>query len=246
MNNTKQILILVVVVSIALSFTAWCYVNQSHQSPAHIVIVVDRSKSITHRCSSLSGLVSRSLSLPNINKKSTITILGTGDPGTAFEPVLISSFQVPGNNKILEGKDKAKKARQDILHKVNKDCQQLKKTDYSPIYLSVKRGVEQLQVLGCQSDSDCRLWVLSDGLETEEKEFTNRINHKPSNKSAPTIDNSCIQITFCGLSETQDKGKPHSVKNTKALNTIWKSFFTEPRKTVLQPFCPKLNLKEKE
>jgi hypothetical protein len=215
----------------------------------HIAIVHDRSESTRDGCSSVMGLLDRVLSIPELDRRSSVTILATGDAMTANEPVQVDRFPAPVSRRAMEGPRGAQRRRKELLAGIGRKCQELTRTDVSPILLAVRRAVEQLQSLGCSSANPCQLYVQTDGEETAEPALARALRGRgqPLPEPASPILHDGIRITFCGLADTvgRDDGGPRRARRTKArdagraerLRQTWTAILGG--NVTFEPFCPK-------
>lgn len=241
-----KIITLFLFIAFSIVFVAWRY-NESKKAgpPAKILVIMDRSTSTLDNCESLSGLVHSSYSFPGVRKGSTITVLASGDRQTANEPVFIAQYEVPTSGQVIEGGHKAREKKLALLTDLQAKCKAQKATQNTPIYLSLKRGLEQLRSLGCTKDGLCHLLVFTDGDETSDPWLKQALRSKKSLASDPPIKINAqgIKIVFCGLSSTQDKRKKRTIRQTEIIKQAWQAIF-ENNKPVFQPFCPTLILTE--
>src|SRR5262249_32699897 len=149
------------------------------------------------------------------------------------EPRLIARYQVPFRRRVFEGKGELLKKNTEILSDVGTKLERLERTNHSPIFLGIQRGVQELRRSGCDNDSDCYLFVRTDGEETAERGIRSALegNSKPGEAPA-VIANEGISIFFCGLAETDDtpgggreKRPAHNAKHEERIRQVWSSRF---------------------
>lgn len=235
----------------------WLAQPYKASTPTVVALVFDRSDSVQpdSECKAVVGLASRALSLPKISQGSRILVYGTGDPSTAMEPVSIGHHEIPTSNRVMEGKGATVAARKALLDTIAGQCKKSATvTKSSPIFLAVKRTVEQLSATGCGTATICHLFVRTDGEETEESWIRQSVQSgRVRLRGLPTaLDNSKIAVTICGFSETLGEvrnGNKRRVRltakrdagNAEFLRTVWRKVFAEPDRVVFEPFCPHLS-----
>jgi len=231
--------------AIALVALSLCLACENYR-PAHVAVVPDRSGSVEKVRESIVGLAEASLVLPGIKKGSHLEILSTGDAGTAMEPISIASLGFPCIRKVMEGRDMAAKDEAFL-----KDVETLlakipPPSSRTPLYIAVRRATETLRGLGCDpkpvnAQPPCYLFVISDGEENVEKLITRAIRGSSEAKfpEEMLIDNSNIEVHFCGLSDTNDDSPAHDSRRIARMENTWRSLFRHPEMVSFQPFCPK-------
>lgn len=241
---------------LALTATVIFWLSKPHLSPlpVQVAIVLDLSDSVEpdKDCQILSALILKGFNIKGIRKNSKMFISGTGNPATAFEPVSFAAFDLPISDKVMEGREAVIRVKKDLLFNLTSECRKNQvMTRNSPIFLAVKRAVEQLQANGCLGTVECYLFVRTDGEETEEPWLKQSLKAgKMLKKEKPAlINNTGIRVSFCGFSETRgevmEKNKKKKLTQKRAarsaefLNHLWKEVFTEPDNVVIMPLCPK-------
>ena len=187
-----------------------------------------------------------------MGKASTVTVVASGDEFTADEPVLVGSFDVPTTRRVIEGRDATHRKQDTLLANLKTKCEALPVTKRSPIALLIRRGLERLRYLGCNSaTSGCALWVQTDGEETAEAQLKKLDGDRPYKQGAamPMIDNHGIDIVFYGLSQTVGERETadgrrrqftheRDSRRAERLRDGWLSVFTDPGRVRFEPFCP--------
>ncbi|HEY2382355.1 MAG TPA: hypothetical protein VGK48_14350 [Terriglobia bacterium] len=243
----KWIVMATVACTVVTGFAFW-HSEHGHKPVTNAVTIYDASGSTTNEYASVLGVAEVFFNTPHLSKGSMLTVLLTGDDKSAGEPRMVATYEVPFSRRALEGKNAINKRKADIVTGLSTKLKELGRTDRSPIFLAVKRGVEQLRASGCHNDSRCFLFVRTDGEELTEKSIRVALNSSGMAKNLPapiTIEG--IQVLFCGLAETdstdtKDKGNARPVHNAKhddRLREVWTSLFTAPAQVTFQPYCPK-------
>src|SRR6185503_9092989 len=148
MNKQKVVVVLVLSVGIfGLGFWRWKAAGKTR--PAHCVVVFDRSKSIASGWECTVQLARYALNSPYLGRNSTLTVTATGDASTANEPIFVASYEVPVLRRVLEGRNTTASKREELLADLKAKCELPCRTKTSPIYLAIKRAVEQLRAAGC-------------------------------------------------------------------------------------------------
>src|ERR1051325_3072667 len=246
-----------IVMSSCLAFTVVLVLVVLHYNrpPAHDVhaaIVYDRSKSPRDGCESIKELTEKSLSLVEGRRANcTLRIFATGEKLTSYEPVNVALPFLPRKSgRILEGKNRFAEEKSKFLNNTYTQCSELNRTEQSPIYLSVKRAIEYLKAIDPNGTSDLYLFVQSDLEENVEESIKSaiRASSKVKGNLPSPLDNSRVNITFCGYSETSSQyidirgqvkqGTPmRNAKSTDRLLEVWPSLFTHPELVTFNPVC---------
>ena len=249
---TKQILTATVIVGTAAGFASWRIHAARQIVHAHEAIIFDNSDSVPNNIHSRLGLVNLALR-QKLSRGTMLTIMVSGDLRSQDEPRAIGRYQIPTSNRIFDGKNAIAQKREEILADLRGRFHDLP-VQRSPIFLAVKRGIEVLRSDGCISNSQCRLFVQTDGEETAEESLKSAIASRDDTKSGSgVLHNEGITIAFCGLSETtgrpDKRGNPppvHDAIRVNRIQKVWLSLFTGPELVSFAPFCPKTNLEEEE
>lgn len=190
------------------------------------------------------------MKLPGINRHSTIRVLLTGDDHTANEPYSLAEYKAPDTRYIIEGKRKTQLRQDGLIADLSSKCTQSPVTKVSPIYLAVKRAVEQLQGMRGANESAQYLFVKTDGEETADMQIKLALNQPPGSQlHLPTpIDNGRVRVSFCGMAETIGKStgtKPRGLftatRNAQRIDRareVWGALFSNPSNVTFEPYCP--------
>jgi len=237
----KNVAGIILIGLLALTLSPGC----DNYRPAHVVLLGDRSGSVEKVRESIMGLAEISLSLPGIKKGSHLAIHTTGGVETAMEPNNIAFLSFPQIKKVMEGHNM--KARNEVFLK-NVEASLVKVSSPSsrtPLYIAVRRATETLRGLGCESDPSslappCHLFIISDCEENVEKLVKRAIRGSSEAKfpDEMIIDNSNIEVHFCGLSYTNDDSPARDSARITNLENTWKALFSHPENVSFEPFCP--------
>ncbi|MFN2512717.1 MAG: hypothetical protein ABR568_15010 [Pyrinomonadaceae bacterium] len=252
MNSIVKITLVVLGCAAAPAVVIYHYRTNATTLPAHAVIARDRSESVLTDCRCTEALVEEALKVPNMGRGSKLTIIANGDKPTADEPLLIGSYNVPTSRRVVEGRNATQHKQDALLADVKSKCESLPVTTRSPIVLMIRRGIERLQQLGCNSASGCVLYVQTDAEETAEAQVKKLLESGRSGKpvaSEPLIDNEGICIVFYGLSQTAGERETRDGRRqrfTRGRNTMraeqlreaWLSVFSDRERVRFEPFCP--------
>lgn len=216
---------------------------------AQIAIIRDRSDSTPDDCSRIVGLAERALGVPEIGAGSKITLFSFGDVETANEPRLLGEFRVPVIRRVIEGQRAATRERQDLLTKLGQKCEEVGQTQVSPIFQTLKRGVEHLYSIGSADDTRY-LFIQTDGEETVNAQVKKALKSPGAKLNLPPpIQNAGVRIIFCGIAETVGTSgaannkaraaKQLEVQRPDRLREVWSGVFTHPQLVSFEPFCSK-------
>jgi hypothetical protein len=201
------------------------------------------------------GLVNQALSTDNLSSKSQLSILILGSEATANEPWPLAKYHIPKTTRALEGRQADERRRQELLQDAVEKCRtNMSPTFRSPIFLGVKQAVAELRAEGCKPTGHCKMLIDTDGEENVELAVRDRLNGAGKRRALPpALDNSGIQIAFCGLAVTAGKlvepsGReirkvaPRDPGREDRLQEVWRSLFTKQELVTFEPFCPKSNI----
>lgn len=253
--TTRGMLLALVCLCLVTAFGYWRYQARGEsRGVAQIAIIRDRSDSTPDDCSRIVGLAERALSVPEIGAGSKITLFSFGDHETANEPRLLGEFKVPVIRRVIEGQRAAAREREDLLTRLGQKCEEVEQTQVSPIFQTLKRGVEHLRSIGSADDTRY-LFIQTDGEETANAQVKKALK-SPGAKLIlpPPIQNAGVRVIFCGIAETvgntvaaNNKGR-HLSKQREAqrpdrLHEVWSGVFTDPQLVSFEPFCSKSEFK---
>jgi hypothetical protein len=247
----KGILVAAAVVGAGTAAAMWQQTNALPETTFVDVITYDRSVSIGDGCSSVLGLVERVWQDEGGDSRPPVLILTTGDATSANEPVELARIELTTSKRVLEGRKAEASRRAATLASLTTTCAELERTNASPIFLSVKRSLEQTLASGCDAAHACRVWIVTDGQENEEPWFRKSLEDGKAAKSgrpAP-LDNRNVQVTLCGFADTQGEVREGTSKrkltrkrlaqDADLVTALWRSVFVEPERVVFEPLCPK-------
>lgn len=242
------------------TFGVWRYAKYRHMSPApQYAILRDRSGSTLGGCEAFAAMAKELIESTRFEKGSNIAVMFTGDDSTAGEPLLLDTLEVPISRRVAEGRSRVAQQQQELLDKIKRRCQEAGQTNRSPIYMGIRRAVENLRASGCDGRSNCALIVQSDLEESSERQIKESINTttpqagreaSPRQQLPAPINNSGTRIRVCGISETVGttevgNGRQRSLtpmrdsQRTDRIYSVWKSLFTAPQQVSFSPHCPR-------
>jgi len=236
----------------SVGFVAWRVHAVRNHETAHFEIVEDPSASHWDgKCESLIGLTQQVLQINDAASGSTLTVLVLGDQSTANEPWRMGAYSIATLRKVLEGKSGRLRREQEILRDISDKCQHLRRTTISPIFLGVTRGLADLHARGCKPTSRCKLFADSDSHENAEPSIRKMLNKNDGREriSPPRVDNTGIEVVFCGVAVTDGRIHDLAEKGARKFVTgdsdrvhraeeVWRSLFAEPASVRFEPYCP--------
>lgn len=241
--------VLVFGVMLAVGAMAPAYAWNPDRLVTQAVIVVDISKSVHRPCEAAGEIMQEILTFPYA-PTSTVMVLVTGDSSSSNEPRLVGKFLLPANRGMVEGGSRVRKDIQDLPKKITEACKNAGQTDISPVFLAIKSGLSQLHNFECGKGIRCLLFAASDGEENAEGNvklaLDGRVSHLTSLKK---LDNTNVETTICGISETlgQEKEKSGATRiltkkrngeRTDRLHAVWTELFKDPARIHIYSFCP--------
>ena len=182
---------------------------------------------------------------------STLTVLVLGDVSTAYEPRRLTTYAIPTDRKVIEGRHASAERQARLLQDLRARCRSVGPTLVTPIYLGVKQAIADLRADGCKADSRCGLWVSTDLEENGDRAIEATIDgrHDPRKPLPTLLDNSGIMVTFCGFAETTGRliGPPgrevrkvmrRDPHRDERLQAVWRSLFASSDLVSFEPYCP--------
>jgi hypothetical protein len=218
-------------------------------SPTYVVVIGDRSGSTQGVEQSAIGVIQQGIGHEDIRRTSRVIVLGTGDRETAFEPLVLGSFEVPVARRVIEGRHQDD-MQVEFMGSVQKTLngQFDDTTNNTPLYLAVRRGLETLSGLGCGSEeyirtsTECTLYVVTDGEETVEKRIRKALDGEGDIELEDMVlDNAGVRVRLCGYANTNANTEMRNAVRAGRLEEVWKGLFTHPEMVVMEPFCPAYN-----
>lgn len=251
--TTKGMLLALVCLCSVTTFGYWRYKAKGEsRGVAQIAIVRDRSDSTPNDCSRIVGLAERALGVPEIGPGSKITLFSFGDEETANEPRLLGEFKVPVIRRVIEGQRAANREREELLARLGQKCEEVGQTQVSPIFQTLKRGVEHLRSAGSANDTRY-LFIQTDGEETVNAQVKQALKSPgPKLSLPPPIQNAGVRVIFCGIAETVGPAagagrarlsKQRELQRPDRLSEVWRGVFTEPQLVSFEPFCSRSEFK---
>ncbi len=250
-RNVIPILVVIVVLASLGAFVTWRLKGEHAARPAfHVAILHDRSESVRAGCESVVGLAQQALA-EHGSGDITLTVLTTGDAASANEPVEIGHYSLSPSHRALEGRGTLVRKREELLQGLTARCTRVAPTQVSPIYLGLRRALEQLHAIGCEAPNECRLLAATDSKETVEPAIVAALRGEVAKDPASLLQNRDIPVLLCGLAETTAReDEPPSKKNMKKpapvvdMTAVWRSVFSEPEFVRFEPYCFKGRVEE--
>jgi hypothetical protein len=196
------------------------------------------------------SLAKRALESPHVSEGSTLSVTITGDETTANEPLLLARYKIPVSRRVLDGRSTTARQVEEKLADLNVKCGKVAQTKKSPIFLAVKRAVEELRSTGCNAHSHCAVYVetdLEESADTQIRAALNSVTQAKQVLPAP-INNEGIDVVIYGIAETNglkndETGKTRSFtrvrdsKRVDRLREVWSGLFTNPELVIFEPHC---------
>ena len=216
---------------------------------SHAAIVRDRSDSTTSGCSAIGGLAGEFLRSGQAGRFSTIIGLATGDRRSNDEPVEFARLSRVHLGSVKDGRDTADRRNAVIIGELMSRCEEAGNADRSPIYLALRRALEELRALGCRAENGCIVYVQSDLEENAEPALKAALMGGKAGLLPSKIDNQGIRFRICGAAETLGpldgnrgslgRRKVRGAKRADLAGDVWRSLFTSPELVSFEPLCPK-------
>lgn len=216
----------------------------------HVAIVRDRSMSTTSGCAAVGGIVERSMDAAGLTRDSTMVLLATGDSSTNDEPIELVRMKGFKARRATESKRTATEKDHALLARLVSKCEESGSTDHSPIFLALRRGVEELRALGCRAGTGCSLDAQTDGAENGESAIRRALAGAKNVVLPDPIDNTGIAVHLCGLAETAGpvdaasasppRRQLRGAKRADITVMVMRRLFTHPELVTVEPHCPRL------
>lgn len=245
--TSKSILIAIVTITAVVGI-GWHMTDRPVRIATNAVIVADVSGSTADGHASILGIAETYLNKPKLTEGSTLTVITTGDEKSANEARWVGKYEVPYSRRAFDGKNALLKRKRELLSNLDANLQAVRRTDRSPIFLGVKSAIEQLRAGGCRADSECFLFVRTDGEELSEPAIKRALESTTPPKGLPDpTANEGIKVMFCGLAETNDSKSSeaasrrpvHNARHGDRIRQVWSSLFSVPDLVRFEPYCPK-------
>lgn len=211
--------------------------------------VHDRSDSNTSGCAAFGGLVGESLRSGQVGRFSTIIALATGDRRSNDEPIELARVSHVRRTSVKDGRDSAERRDAALISELVNRCEEAGNTDRSPIYLAIRRALEELRALGCREENHCVLYVQSDLEENAEPGLRKALLGGKAISLPSKLDNQGIRVRICGLAETlgpvdgnrrsPGRRKVRGAKRADLVVEVWRSLFTSSELVSFEPLCPR-------
>ena len=248
MNAKTQTILLVLGGIAVLSIGVW----RTMTAPplAHILVGVDRSRSVEPNCAGLRSAAEALLDRPGVGVGSTFTLLSMGAHARAPEPQLLLSASIPIPSDRVVGQSAQAKAyeqeRSAFLAGLASRCESIEETTHTPLYQMVERGLTHLRGLqeGCPPGASCVLLIKSDLLEDVQPELRAALDAATKDTDTPVpsalagrLQNDGIDVIFCGTAEVRAPAKGTIAPPIAVRERIWRALFSRPEAVSFQPFC---------
>jgi hypothetical protein len=244
-----------------VAVVAWRLDVRRHALPAaHSLIAYDRSAATLCGCDALVARAKKELESEDLGQGSTLTIILSGDESTADEPVLLGTYAVPTIRKAMEGRHTLGDKQKLILDDVRSRCQQKAQTQRSPIFLTIRRGLERLHAAGCDGRVECHLVALTDLEERSERHIRQFLDRQPrtdrkvsgalgEGQLPAPLDNNGVAVFIVGVSNTIGRsnttsGQTHALTITRdsgradRIKEVWERLFANTQRLFFDPLCP--------
>jgi hypothetical protein len=224
-------------------FTSWRLHAPPGDRPIVRYVVADRSGSDSTPCVAVGRIVERAIrSGEAAGSRWHFFVTGTAE--SAFEPVAIMVQSSPASRRLIDGKDKADRENAAFVGDVVSACTTMPPAEKSPVFLAVKRVVEQARQLNVRAE----VYAVTDLEETIEAQIVAALKAARGTSSPlpASIDNCGVSVHFCGYAETRgfranEPNKlltaPRTAERADRLLEVWRSLFTDPASVSFEPFC---------
>jgi hypothetical protein len=145
------------------------------------------------------------------------------------------------DNRVFESKARRAENRRQFTAGLVDQCRQAPPTSASPVFLGMKRALEQLRALDCDPQSTCALYVTSDGNETAEARIARALAVRERTTVLPEpLANDGVRVFMCGFSEiASSRGGPKTggAERADRMRRVWSALLSDPELLTLEPFC---------
>ena len=238
---TRSIILAVAVGAIAVGVLGWRVLARPGVWRTDAVVACDYSESVIEGTASCLALADRALHRTGLSKGASLRVLVPGDALHNNEPILVAEYEIPSSRRALEGTKAVAQRKRELLVDLRDRLQRLPRAKTSPIFVAVKRGLEQLNS-ACHSTDDCTLDVRTDLIETAEPHVRQALNQSGPVVGLPRLANEGIRVTICGLSESNPSAELNrrrgNAQTEDRVRDVWRSLFAAPALVSFAPFCP--------
>jgi hypothetical protein len=249
-SRLVSILLGVVVAAAVISLVAY---RASHPhgktEAAHAVLMRDRSDSTTSGCAAIGGFAQEFLHDGKMDRFSSIIALATGDERSSDEPIEFARLNDIKRHSVKDDQEAIDQEESALVEDLIRRCDEQGGADRSPLYLAIRRGIEELRALGCHDGTGCVLYVQSDLAENGDSGLRKALLGDPHASLPAPIDNRGIVVHICGIAETSGpadgRGRlvtEHRLRGAKRADltvAIWLREFTTPSLVFFEPHCLK-------
>jgi len=239
--------------AVVLGFVGWRAYHPPISGVApSIGVVGDRSMSMLDACRSEGGQVKRALALPGLTKSSVLFVSTTGDDSTRGEPREVARLAGFKAKRAMESPASAERKERALIRKLVEQCNTLPQATITPIFLAIRRAIEQLRAMGCGAGVGCYLFVQSDLRENVDPAIRRALAaRRPAATLPAPIANAGIPVNICGPAETtggadaregRHAGRFHDAEDADRIVAVWRRLFTAPDLVTFEPHCPKTEL----
>lgn len=240
----------------ALSSVVLALVWRGSADPAptiHVAVLRDRSGSNGVGCDATVGLLAQGLNRLGQSKRSSMTLLVTGDAASADEPVDVPLPVPPRpSRKSIESPSAVGRQQSEYLREALSRCEQRGTSSHSPIYQAIARMIEHLRRAG--DDRSRRIALIQSDLEELSNAVIRDALRAPATPARltrlPALDNTGIEVAVCGLAETRGTAqaadgpvvrftRPRQQDGGARQRAVWAAIFTDADRVAFAPFCPR-------
>lgn len=254
MTSNIRIAIMVTGATAALCALMLWRADATIRPSVHARLASDRSESRPLTCGAEQRLAGEILTLVGGAPGSTFAFYTVGSADTANEPARLDvDLPAPGlPPRVLSGRRRRGDAAAPpaFVTQVREACEGAAPTSSSPIYLAIKRLVEDVANAG-EPASPRFVFLHSDLQETADRAIRTALRQPlgaPLSGLPPKIDNEGVEVRLCGYAATVGRRisangrsttltRPRRADSSDRLEEVWLRLFTHPDQVVIQPFC---------